>query len=725
MQSVITIAQAPHKMSYQAVIRNSGGALVVNQAVGIKISVLQGSTSGTAIFAETHTPTTNANGLVSLEIGTGSPVNGTLGGVNWANGPFYIQSQIDVTGGTNYTLTGAYQLLSVPYALYAENGVPKGNNTGDLLTWNGTQWEAIASSTANINIGLPKVTTGSVDSNYCYNSTIVSDEGYSITSKGICWSLSPNPTIADNFTTDGQGMGTYTSLFHDLIPGRVYYVRAYATNARGTGYGMSYTTSSNSTYSITTAAVTGVTNNYASSGGTLVNGSPINFYGRGVVWSSRPSPTTSNYDGKANNGEGEGTFTVSLSGLNPNTMYYVRAYADYYNTNNGSWSVCYGNQVTFTTSSMPFITTTPATEITTTTAISGGTLSNPSGNPILARGVVWGVNQNPTVALATKTMDGTTDGSFTSTLTGLNLGNTYFVRAYVTNALGTSYGNTITVRPAALPTITTTAVTSIDYKSATCGGESITNGGSAILEKGIVWSTSPNPTTALTTKTSDGNNSTNFSSSITNLTYNTTYYVRAYARNQIGTVYGQELVFTTRTLQVDDVYQGGTIVYILQESDPGYVAGEKHGLIRSNTLQNQSWGCGAAFMGTTSTDFGMGESNTIEIVNNCSGDTAAKFCYNLVENGYDDWFLPSLNELNKFPSSLFDNQQLWTSTEATSINSYTYGESYYIANPYSNTHYYIYYGGYREYDYPVWTGYLTQYETNKGNSKPFFPVRRF
>ena len=731
LQSVLTIAQAPQKMSYQAVIRNNGGALVVNQAVGMKISVLQGSTSGTAVFAETHTPTSNANGLVSLEIGTGSPVNGTLAGVNWANGPYYIQSQIDVTGGTNYTLTGAYQLLSVPYALYAVNGVPKGNNNGDLLSWNGTQWEAIANTAATTNSGLPKVTTGDVDSNFCRNSTIVSDEGYSITAKGVCWSLSPNPTTADITTTEGQGMGSYTSLFHDFLPGRIYYVRAYATNSRGTGYGMSYTTSSYSAFSITTGAVTGVTNNYASSGGTLINGTLINgsslyfLSSRGVVWGTSPNPTTSTYTGTASNGEGAGTFTISLSGLTPNTTYYVRAYGNAYSSNYNITYTCYGNQVTFTTSSMPYITTTAASEITTNSAISGGTLTNPSGNAILARGVVWSTSQNPTVALATKTMDGTTEGNFTSTLTGLNLGTTYFVRAYVTNALGTSYGNTITVRPAALPTITTTAVTSIDYKSATCGGESITNGGSVIIEKGIVWDTNPNPTTALTTKTSDGNNSNNFSSSITNLTYNTTYYVRAYARNQIGTAYGQELVFTTRTLQIDDAYQGGTIAYILQEADPGYVAVEIHGLIRSNYVQNRSWGCDDSFMGTTSTDFGTGESNTIEIVSNCSGDTAAKYCYDLVENGYDDWFLPSLNELNKFSSSLFYHQQLWTSTEATSTNSYAHGEGYYIANPYSNTYYYLYYGGYREYDYFYWIGNFSQYEINKGNSKPFYPVRRF
>jgi len=117
-----SFAQAPQKMSYQAVIRNSSNALIVSTAVGIKISVLQGSSSGTPIFAETHTTSTNANGLASLEIGAGTPVTGSFAGINWAAGPYFIKTETDPTGGTNYTIAGTNQLISVPYALYSANG---------------------------------------------------------------------------------------------------------------------------------------------------------------------------------------------------------------------------------------------------------------------------------------------------------------------------------------------------------------------------------------------------------------------------------------------------------------------------------------------------------------------------------------------------------------------------------------------------------------------------
>ena len=119
-------AQAPQKMSYQAVIHNSSNSLVTNMPIGMQISILQGSTSGAAVYVETQTPTTNANGLVSIEIGTGTVVSGDFASIDWANDTYFIKTETDPTGGTSYTITGTSQLLSVPYALHAktaENGI--------------------------------------------------------------------------------------------------------------------------------------------------------------------------------------------------------------------------------------------------------------------------------------------------------------------------------------------------------------------------------------------------------------------------------------------------------------------------------------------------------------------------------------------------------------------------------------------------------------------------
>lgn len=122
MQSAF--AQAPQKMSYQAVIRNASNVLVSNANVGIRISILQTSATGTAVYTETHQPLTNTNGLATFEIGGGTVVSGNFATINWANGPYFVKTETDPTGGTNYTISGTSQLLSVPFALYAASGNP-------------------------------------------------------------------------------------------------------------------------------------------------------------------------------------------------------------------------------------------------------------------------------------------------------------------------------------------------------------------------------------------------------------------------------------------------------------------------------------------------------------------------------------------------------------------------------------------------------------------------
>lgn len=124
--TMFTYGQAPHKMSYQAVIRNNSNVLVTSTSVGMQISILQGSITGIAVYIETQTPQTNSNGIVTMEIGGGVAVSGTFASINWANGPYFIKTETDINGGTNYTISGSSQLLSVPYALYAETSGSSG-----------------------------------------------------------------------------------------------------------------------------------------------------------------------------------------------------------------------------------------------------------------------------------------------------------------------------------------------------------------------------------------------------------------------------------------------------------------------------------------------------------------------------------------------------------------------------------------------------------------------
>lgn len=130
--SILTFAQAPQKMTYQSVIRNNSNALLSNTNVGIQISILSGSATGSAVYIERHTTTTNANGLATLQIGAGTPVAGTFAAIDWSTGNYYIKTETDPAGGTVYSISGTSQLLSVPYALYAEESGNGGSSfSGD------------------------------------------------------------------------------------------------------------------------------------------------------------------------------------------------------------------------------------------------------------------------------------------------------------------------------------------------------------------------------------------------------------------------------------------------------------------------------------------------------------------------------------------------------------------------------------------------------------------
>jgi len=199
------------------------------------------------------------------------------------------------------------------------------------------------------------------------------------------------------------------------------------------------------------------------------------------------------------------------------------------------------NYVAPTGPSFPVLVTTAVTAITGTTAASGGTVTSDGGEPVTSRGLVWGTSPGSTTFSATT---GTGIGAFSTNLSSLNSATTYYVRAFATNSVGTAYGNELSFTTASAPTLAATStVTAITSSTATSGGSVTSTGGAALTAVGVCWSTSANPTTA-NSFTNNGT-STSFSSDMTGLTASTTYYVRAYATNSVGTSYGSQVSFTT------------------------------------------------------------------------------------------------------------------------------------------------------------------------------------
>ena len=449
---------------------------------------------------------------------------------------------------------------------------------------------------------------------------VISDGGGdAVTLRGICWSMSHNPSVGDEYANAGEGIGTFTCELTSLLPEKTYYARAFAGNSKGVSYGEELTLltlAAGSLAEVKTIGITGNANLQATVSGEVTNEGANAVLERGVCYGKEHFPTTSGLHVSAGSGTGE--FSCQLTNLEANATYYVRAYAI-----NGQ-GISYGDEMSFeaqTETTTPVVTTQMVSGIMQTSATGHGAVVSDGGATVIRRGLCWSTEHNPT-ADVTHADCGSGVGEFSGLMPHLEDLTTYYVRAYAENSVGMAYGEEVsftvgqniiqyTVNVSAnpsnggtvsgggifpqgefctvtalansgytfanwsengsivstddnytftvnsdrflmanfdlqpsLPTVSTYNITNITQTSAIIRCNVISDGNATVTERGVCWSTSPSPTISGNHE-SDGSGTGSFAVELTNLTPYTTYYVRAYAINSVGTKYGNELSFTT------------------------------------------------------------------------------------------------------------------------------------------------------------------------------------
>ena len=439
------------------------------------------------------------------------------------------------TGSFSTTVTGLNPNTKYYVKAYAINS--EGTGYGSTIQFTTAQ-----------QISLPSVTTSSASSitenSAKLGGNVTSDGNATVTERGIYYSTSSNPENGGTKVKIGSGTGSFSTTVTGLNPNTKYYVKAYAVNSKGTGYGstIQFTTAQQiSLPAVTTSSASSITENSAKLGGNVTSDGNSMVTERGIYYSTSSNPE--NGGTKVKIGSGTGSFSTTVTGLSSNTTYYVKAYAI------NSKGKVYGDQISFKTNNQTGLATVLLSDITdfdATWFIANGEVTNDGGLSVTERGFVYNTTGNPDLN-DNKIGRGSGIGSFTFTFTSMSTNTTYYVRAYAINSKGTAYSEEKNVTlQGGLPTVSTSSVTDITETSATVGGNVSDEGGSSVTETGIYWGTSSNPETT-GTKLSIGNGTGAFSTTLTGLSANTTYHIKAFAINSQGEALGSETSFTTNS----------------------------------------------------------------------------------------------------------------------------------------------------------------------------------
>jgi uncharacterized protein (TIGR02145 family) len=448
---IFGFSQAPQKINFQSILRNTNGEVVANKAVSLRISILSGSLTGNTVYSETHGKTTDASGLISLQIGNGTVISGIFANIDWGSAAHFIKLEADFSGGSNFVVLGTQELMSVPYALFASksdttslnlvnrfNSKVNVSDTSSMLANyrtglnNKVNISDTSSMLANYRTGLNNKVNISDTSNMLANyRTGLNNKLNILDTTSLSNRINTKLNISDFpiGTTTGNIQYWNGTTWVNLAPGQNGQALI-LINGIPSWSGAAYPT-------LTTSSISSITSTSVNGGGNISSDGGASISARGLVYGTSANPTLSNT--VLTIGSGTGSFSGTLTGLTPNTTYYIRAYA----TNSAGTG--YGSQINFTTNSPTIATLTTAaiSSLTSSAAIVGGNISTDGGASVTARGVVYGISPNPTLANSVLSI-GSGIGSFSGNITGLSSSTSYYLRAFATNSVETAYGNQIT-----------------------------------------------------------------------------------------------------------------------------------------------------------------------------------------------------------------------------------------------------------------------------------------
>ena len=592
-------AQAPQGFNYQAQVRNSAGDLIVNTNVYFKFNIMQGSQTSLPVFTEIHYAPTDDLGQISLVIGQGTATDGMFSELDWSLGSYYLGIELDT--GSGYVAMGTTQLLSVPYALYAENSgnaPPTTPNLQSVLAENNS-----ANNQQIKDLQDPTDAQDAVTKAYLDNLGISTENSSRYQMDSFSWHSTQQ--VLYGFNVIDTQTGIVKTYFKDWNSDNYSFYRVTNTHSEINISSIGRFQVSSWSESISTSPYQKLFgfNVIDTQTGTIKCFRNI-YPGESFSECSTTNPIDSTYDFDGDGfSESQGDCDDTDDSINPNAIevcdgidndcdglidegvliiFYQDSDSDGFGNPDVSIESCslpigYSNnnldcddqnpqvnpEVTeiqdgidndcdgiIDEAVLATLTTTTINDITVDSAQSGGTVTDVGGGTVSSRGVVWSTGSTPTLEdNEGQTTDGSGSGSFVSSLSALSPGTTYNVRAYATNEAGTAYGQVETFTTEIdFATLTTTAITDISVDSAQSGGTISDVGGGTVSSRGVVWSTGSTPTLEDNEgQTTDGSGSGSFVSSLSALSPGTTYNVRAYATNEAGTAYGQLEVFTTIT----------------------------------------------------------------------------------------------------------------------------------------------------------------------------------